>query len=543
MPTTILRRVAGDSTVMRTELDAAAVRTWIADAAAQMAERAAEIDALNVFPVADSDTGSNLALTLAAAAQAATDRPTAAEVWRDLAVAAVLEARGNSGVIVAQLLRSFADATKGAATWDAAALRTGLGEAVTEMYRAVADPVEGTILSVARAAAEAAAATSGDLAQTIIAAVRAADEALRLTPEQLPALARSGVVDAGGLGLVVLLDTLALAVTGARVELPDRPARPRSDETLAAVRETGSDRYGYEVQYLLEAEESCAVPLRARLSDLGDSVIVVGAGNGSFNVHVHTDDVGAAIEAGVESGRPYRITVIRFDDEPAAAPARTGGPYALVAVSPGVGTRSLFEAEGVKVVVPREGRGITADDIVSVVHSTDASAVVLLHEAAFTATITEAVARARAEGIRLAVIPTRSPMQALAAVAVHDPERDLDDDVVAMAEAAAATRYAEVTVAKQAALTSVGRCEPGDVLGLIDGDVVHIGSEVTPVALDLADRALSVGAELLTVIIGEDAPEGIGDLLEAHIRERSALTEVVVYGGEQTGRPLVLGIE
>jgi len=539
--------VTGDSTVVRTELDVAAVRTWIAAAAAELAARAAEIDALNVFPVADSDTGSNLALTVAAAAagaRAAGDGATAAEVWRELAVAAVLEARGNSGVILAQLLRSLADAAGAAPAWDAGALRAGLTGAVSEMYRAVADPVEGTILSVARAAAEAAAGRPGDLAETITVAVLAADDALWRTPEQLPVLARAGVVDAGGLGLVVLLDTLAGVITGEGVHLPDRGPIHRTGEVLAAVRETGSDRYGYEVQYLLDADETAAVPLRARLSDLGDSVIVVGAGNGIFNVHVHTDDVGAAIEAGVESGRPHRITVVRFEDEPTRpAPEVARAPCALVAVAPGVGTRPLFEAEGVKVVVPREGRGITADDIVSVVRATDAAAVVLLHEAAFAGAIPDAVAQVRADGIRVAVIPTRSPMQALAAVAVHDPERDGDDDVVAMAEAAAATRYAEVTVATQTALTSVGRCEPGDVLGLIDGDVVHIGSEVAPVALNLTDRALAVGAELLTVVVGEGAPDGIGELLTAHVRERSALTEVVVYDGQQTGRPLILGIE
>jgi dihydroxyacetone kinase-like predicted kinase len=156
----------------------------------------------------------------------------------------------------------------------------------------------------------------------------------------------------------------------------------------------------------------------------------------------------------------------------------------------------------------------------------------------------EAAARAvRDTGTRLAVVPTRSAVQALAAVAVHDPERRFDDDVVAMAEAAAATRFAEVTIAQEQSLTSVGICEAGDVLGLIDGEVVEIGHGLVSVALSLTDRLLGVGAELLTVVAGPDAPAGLGDLVRSHARSRAPLTEVVIYPAAGSAPPLLIGVE
>jgi uncharacterized protein len=170
--------------------------------------------------------------------------------------------------------------------------------------------------------------------------------------------------------------------------------------------------------------------------------------------------------------------------------------------------------------------------------------VVLLPNASQISGVAEAAAeRVRADGVRVAVVPTRSPVQGLAAIAVHDANRRFDDDVVAMAEAAAATRYAEVTLAEAESLTSIGICQAGDVLGLIDGDVVEIGRGLVAVAFSLTDRLLAVGAELITVLVGAAAPAGVGDVLARHVRERAPLTEVCVYAGGQPRYPLIIGVE
>jgi hypothetical protein len=524
-------------------LDAAAVRRWSAACVAGLREHQVEIDTLNVFPVRDRDTGTNLLHTIAAA-----DVALAADPGRDGAVgalrvfsaAAVLAARGNSGVIVAQLLRSLADAAEAAGAADADAVRDGLARGATEAREAVADPVGGTILSVSRAAADAV-PPGLSLGETVRLAVDAASAALLRTTDELPQLRAAGVVDAGGRGYLVMLDALAQVVTGeasrlAEVSLPDADITPDSAE-----REAGSADYGYEVQYLLDTDEVAVAQLRSELGELGDCVVVVGTGAGTWNVHVHVNDVGAAMEAGVRAGRPYRISVTRFTNTAAAGSDETAPATSVVAVAPGNGLSHLFASAGVSVV---EAMAPTAAEVLAVLHRTGSGAVVLLPNGPDARAAAEQAATvARETGIRVAVVSTRSPVQGLAAVAVHDPSRGFDDDVVAMAEAAGATRFAEITVATAESLTSVGICQPGDVLGMIDGEVVEIGRGVLAVLLSLTDRLLGVGAELLTVLVGSDAPPGVGELLARHVRERAPFTEVTVYAAGQPRFPVIIGVE
>jgi DAK2 domain fusion protein YloV len=524
-------------------LDADAVRRWGSAAVEQLAVHRSEIDALNVYPVPDSDTGSNLLTTVRAATaelagRPAADLPHAAAALAALAAGAAHGALGNSGFIVSQILRGFADAAAARPeTCDAAVVAAGLHRGANLARTAVVTPVEGTVLTVARAAADGA---HGDtLAAVATSAVRAADAALQQTPGQLAELARAGVVDAGGRGLVVLLAALAATVTGEWPELtPVRTARRAGSR----VRETGAAEFGFEVQYLLDLPDPTAqdalAKLRHALADLGDSVAVVAAGEGVWNVHAHVNDVGAAIEAGVDAGRPHQISVVRFAD---AFDAAAG---ALVAVEPGAGLAHLFEAEGARVVEGADGRPPTVDDVVAAIRATGGAEVVLLPDITRVAGVAEAAARrVREEGVRASVVPTRSPVQGLAAIAVHDPARRFDDDVVAMAEAAAATRYAHLAIARDQALTAVGICAPGDVLGLIDGEVVEIGRGLLAVAFIVVDRLLGVGAELLTVLVGAEAPARAGELIEAHVRGRSPLTDVTVYRGNQAEHPVIIGVE
>ncbi|MGY1696951.1 MULTISPECIES: DAK2 domain-containing protein [unclassified Geodermatophilus] len=527
-------------------LDDAAVGQWCRTAVSALSAARDRIDELNVFPVPDGDTGTNLLMTAEAAVAALDAAAPGESPWTALSRGAVLGARGNSGTIYAQLLRGLSDRLAGAGPADGPALAAALQEAAQGAYSAVADPEEGTFLTVARAGAEAAGAAVAQrrtaLADVVAAAADGARAALEATPGQLDALRAAGVVDAGGAGLCVVLDALVTTVTGVEPARPPLDRRPQRRTDPAHAPHQPPPGPGSEVQYLLaDADEATVAVLQKRLAALGDSLVVAGVDTPTgrqWNVHVHTNDIGGAIEAGIEAGRPHGISVTPLAPVLPAAPVP--GRRAVVAVVPGEGLARLFAAAGVR-AVPCGPGGVTDDDVLAeVVASAAAEVVVLPNDPALTAAAARAAERARVLGRDVAVVPTRSPVQGLAAVAVADPARRFGDDVIGMAEAAAATRWAEVTVAEQEALTSAGPCRPGDVLGAAEGDVVVVGRELAAVACDLLDRLLSAGGEMATLLVGPDP--ALGDAACEHLAAAHPTVEVVRYeGGDAV--PLQIGVE
>jgi DAK2 domain fusion protein YloV len=532
-------------------LDALAVRRWCAAGLDALTEARVEIDDLNVYPVPDGDTGINLQLTMQAVAEAVDAAPAGmAPTAQAMAQGALMGARGNSGVILSQLLRGLAEVLAEEEPASSECLQRGLIRAAELAYAAVASPVEGTVLTVAReAAASAAELGPADLAAVVKAAAAGATAALARTTEQLPQLKAAGVVDAGGRGLCVLLDALEQVVTGAaRIASAPILLVPRDRSGLAAARESGSEAFGYEVQYLLrDAADDSVDLLKTTLADLGDSLVVVG-GDGMHNVHVHVNDVGAAIEAGVEAGTPFRITVTRFADQIAADTSRAATDKAagrgVVAVAAGAGLGALFEEAGAVVVDGGPTANPSTAELLDAIARAGVSEVVLLpNDANSLGVAGAAAAAARDEGYTVAVIPTRSTVQGLAALAVCDVSRPFADDVAAMAEAAGSTRWAEVTTAVRESMTMAGVCRPGDILGLIEGDVVLIGVDVEGVSRQLLDRMLGSGGELVTVVTGKDAPRGLADRLSSYVEKTYAPAEAVSYDGGQPHYPVLLGVE
>jgi DAK2 domain fusion protein YloV len=535
-------------------LDDAAVGDWYRAVVEVLSESRNRLDELNVFPVPDGDTGTNLLLTAQAAVAALVrEGPRTTEsAWSVLARGAVLGARGNSGTILAQLLRGLADHLAGQPPADGPVFAAALQKAADTAYTAVADPEEGTFLTVARAGAEAAVAAVDegrcDLAAVVRAAADGARVALEATTGQLAVLRDAGVVDAGGAGLCLVLDALVTTVTGveparpplARREQGHKHGHAHSGEDLPHQPPAGP---GSEVQFLLaDTDERAVARLHERLAALGDSLVVVGVDTPSgreWNVHVHVADVGAAIEAGIEAGRPYRISVTPLAPIPPSAPVP--GTRAVVAVVSSDGLADLFAGEGARVVACGPD-GVTEDVILEEILASSAYEVVVLpNDADLTPIAARAAARARDVGRDVGVVPTRSPVQGLAAVAVADPTRRFGDDVIAMAEAAAATRWAEVTVAEQQALTSAGLCEPGDALGSAEGDVIVLGCDLGAVACELLDRLLSAGGEMATLVVGPD--EALGDVVSRHLSTAHPTIEVIRYGGGPSGIPLQVGVE
>ncbi|MFK0291000.1 DAK2 domain-containing protein [Streptomyces sp. NPDC090442] len=548
---------------MPNPLDAAAVRTWCGLALEALGRERERIDAINVYPVADGDTGTNLYLTLESAARAveaafdghasAGTAPGLADAVGAMAHGALIGARGNSGTILAQLLRGMAQvlATAPAGGSGAAdALRAALRRAATAAYEAVAHPVEGTVLTVATAAADAAERAADRPAAVARAAHEGAAEALRATPGQLAVLGRAGVVDAGGCGLVALLGALADALSG---EVGAAPVAVRAGEAFpvaagcdAAVRDGCADPHAggpaFEVIYLLEAGDADVAALRGRLDRLGDSLVVVG-GDGLWNVHVHVDDAGAAVEAGIEAGRPYRVRITHFGAGPRAKEPELAA-RAVVAVVPGVGLAGLCAQAGATPVTVRPGEPPASGELVQAIRQARAREVMLLpNDPELRHTAAAAAEQARTEGIRVALIPTRSAVQGLAALAVHEPGRSFDQDMVAMTAAAGATRYAELAVAEHRSWTMAGVCQAGDVLGLIDGDVAVIGPDLARAATAVLDRMLSAGGELVTLVLGADVPDELAAHLQRHVRERHLAVDTVVYEGGEYAAPLLIGVE
>ncbi|MEJ7832305.1 MAG: DAK2 domain-containing protein [Nocardioides sp.] len=535
-----------------------------------------EIDALNVYPVPDGDTGTNMYLTVSAARDAVreavgagVDEVEVAERDRALAVlarGALLGARGNSGVILSEMLGAIARriAASSPDERNATIMADALRAATEASYAAVGTPVEGTMLTVARAASEAAmalAAQPGIRARDVFtSAAAAAREALARTPEQLPVLREAGVVDAGGRGLSVILDAAETVLTGRR---PVPVTSPIGAHTIP-IPQTGPVPAGdltpggpaYEVMYLLDAEEDRIAALRKTLAGLGDSLVVVG-GEGLWNVHVHVDDVGAAVEAGIEAGRPHRVRVTHFAEQisdqgsaRAAGHATQRSGRRIVAVAAGPGLGSLFESAGAVVVQGGPGRRPSTGQVLEAITTCGASEVVVLPNDADSVRVAR-IAASTAEtdpaiggGVRVVVIPTHAQVQGLAAIAVHEPGRAFDQDILEMTATARHARHGAVTIAARQAMTMAGPCEAGDVLGVIAGDFAVVGHDLLEVATGVLGRLLAGGGELVTLVSGTDG--GAQDLAAraaAWIDEQYPHVDVVVYDGGQERYPLLLSVE
>jgi DAK2 domain fusion protein YloV len=527
-----------------------------------LAEAREEIDALNVYPVPDGDTGTNMYLTVSAARDAireASGEDGETDLGKALAAlsrGALLGARGNSGVILSEMLGALGRRIShaGAEERNAVIMADALSQAAEASYAAVGTPVEGTMLSVIRAAAEAATVAAKETGarsrDVFTVAAAAARVALAKTPEQLRVLADAGVVDAGGRGVSVILDAAETVLTGRRPspvstsigshQIPIPQPVPSGDLTPGGP--------AYEVMYLLDAEDTAISGLRERLGGLGDSLVVVGR-EGLWNVHVHVDDVGAAIEAGIDAGRPHRVRVTHFAEQ--IAQARTKAARAgrrVVAVAAGSGLAALFAQAGAVVVEGGPGRRPSTGQLLEAIVGCGAAEVVVLpndHDSLRAAQVAARTAEADSDGeVRVAVIPSPAQVTGLAAVAVHEPGRSFDQDVLEMTATARHARQGAVTVAARQAITMAGPCEPGDALGVIAGDFAVVGADLYAVATEVLERLLGGGGELVTIVAGADDRGGaLAGRCAAYVEQQHPAVDVVVYDGGQERYPLLMAVE
>ena len=540
-------------------LDATALRDWAHAGVNALIRRTDEINGLNVFPVADADTGTNMLFTLRAGlaeADPATRTGDVAAVAAALARGALTGARGNSGVILSQILRALAEVTAGAAAdrdiadIDVALLGAALRHAVALVVAAMGGQVvAGTVVSVLQAAAgavEQCADQRAGLATALDGAGDAAAEALERTPEQLSVLAEAGVVDAGGLGLLVLLDALTATVAGRaptrRSYLPVTPP--------ARVEVSATPTAQFEVMYLLGGGDDDALRrLRAALEDLGDSVALAPAADGRQSVHVHTDDAGAAIEAGLAAGTVSRIRISALETG-RLAPGGWTRQRAVLAIVDGDGAEGLFGGEGACVARPDPelvdpADGLSADELLRALVDTGAAQVMVLPNGYVAAEdLVAGCAAAIGWGIDVVPLPCGSMVQGLAALAVHDPARQAVDDGYIMAQAAAGCRHGSVRIATEQALTWAGACLPGDGLGISGEEVVVVDPDPVAAAARLIDLLLGSGGELVTVLLGAGSGgDPVADRLAAHVHRRHPGTDFSSYRTGHRGDVLLIGVE
>jgi DAK2 domain fusion protein YloV len=527
--------------------DLEVIQKVVDSALASLEANRGRIDDLNVYPVPDGDTGTNLTMTVRALSEAVDNTSAASResLARDVARGALMGARGNSGVILSQIVRGATDVLGGTATprIDADTTAKALRGASDAAYRAVRRPVEGTMLSVIRELAEEAelrAPEQPPLIELLGDLVRRGEAAVARTPEQLQVLRDAGVVDAGGAGLLELVRGVAAAVSGeALPEAPPAEAHPG----IEAIHQELS-RYRYCTVFLIEGKQLDRDALEAELEKIGDSLLVVGDEQ-AIKVHVHTDDPGAALSVGTAAGTIDRIEIANMHEQtqqreerllaavPDAPPehATTG----VVAVVAGAGNRRLFESLAkdvgpLRVVEGGQTMNPSTADLLAAVHSLDADEVVILPN---NSNVLLAAEHAAANADRpVEIVAADSIPGGLAAMVAFDGQRTAAENAAEMREAVAAVDTGEVTIASRDVNMNGVAIHEGDWLGLFDGEPIAGGTSFDEVAGAVVDRLLDRPRDLLTLLVGHDSQP-----LEALLERVASAHPDVDVDVQQGGQP------
>ncbi|MDI6870301.1 MAG: DAK2 domain-containing protein [Bacillota bacterium] len=555
------------------QLDGVILKAMIQAAASWLDVNKEGVDALNVFPVPDGDTGTNMYLTLQAAVREVEKvrDDSASKVADAAAQGSLMGARGNSGVILSQFFRGFAKAISGKESIDAGWLAKGLSGAVRQAYQAVMRPVEGTVLTVAREAAKAAAdtaRTNSDILVVLQAALVQARRTLALTPTMLPVLREARVVDAGGKGLVVALEGAIRALQGGqvadweRVALEEHEAEQRVQEpvgarALAPEQAAEALRYKYCTEFVLKGEGRLNLErIKRDLGPHGDSMLVVGDAR-TAKIHLHTNRPGFVLEYAIKLGDLIEIQINNMAEqnrelveqgrapgsdvppedrgvaaEAAPEPAGLPKPIGIVAVAVGDGLEEIFRNLGADVVV-RGGQSMnpSTEELLGAVEATNAEAVMILPNNAnviLTAGQVKDLTRKR-----VAVLTTKTIPQGIAALLSFDDHRTLEENVRAMSEAAGAVKTGEVTYAVRRTRFNGVEVEEKDFIGLADDQIKAAGKLLSEVTEALIREMVGDNVELLTIYRGADVSEEDAQKLVEKVRTVHPEFEVELhYGGQ-----------
>lgn len=534
------------------------LREMFAAATAWLERHVDQVNAVNVFPVPDGDTGTNMFLTMRSVMEDAgrCPEPGAGAMLAAMSHGALMGARGNSGVILSQIVRGIAAAADGVDALTADVFATGLEQGATAAYRAVTKPTEGTILTVIRDTSDAVrgyvSASDAELTSALQTAVDAARESVTRTPTLLPVLAEAGVVDAGGLGLSVLLDGMLHHVKGEPMDVPaDADAVEPGWLAATGVRHrTEESLYGYCTEALIAGSALDVDSILGRITELGDSVIVVGDEQ-LVRVHVHTDDPGAALTCGTSVGSLVQVKVDnirrqaeRFVEEHVekGAPRADFGDVSTVAVVAGEGMAAVFKSVGCRTVV---AGGPTMNpstrDILDAVEACPSDDVIVLPN-------DKNVILAARQAIeltqkRMRVVATRSMPQGIAALLALKPEDDLEANVAAMEEARHAVRTVEVTRAVRSTTISGVRVDEGQTIAVVDDELTLAVPTPEEAVVQALDSLTGEATSLITLYYGAETTVACADALAGDLRRRFPGHEVEVHFGGQPDYDYIVSLE
>jgi len=513
----------------------------------------AAINALNVYPVPDGDTGTNMLLTMQSAYQEIQDSPEEEVdvIAQKVAHGALMGARGNSGVILSQIFRGFARSLEGVKAFDSVQFAAALREAATMAYKGVIKPVEGTILTVAREASEVAvtaAAASKDLTYVLERVVHEARESVTRTPTLLPVLAEAGVVDAGGQGLFVVLEGMLRYVKGERLELDTDLAGGMNLHTLHL---DGEEGYGYDIQFIIHGEELQVEEIRQTISSMGDSALVVGDSR-VVKVHVHSPEPGTPINYGASMGSLSRVIVENMQEQyqdfilskaqRPLAPPEPLSRIGTVVVAPGQGLITVFESLGASAVVPGgQTMNPSTEELLKAVENTPTEDVIILPN---NKNIIMAAEQAKALSEKnVEVVPTITVPQGISALLALNYQADLVTNARIMADATKTIQTAEITTAVRSVSVNGIDVQEGQVIGLVNGKLKVTGTSPAMVAMEALEEMHAEDYEIVTIYYGESATADDAQQLADGILTRFPEQEVEVVDGGQPHYHFILSAE
>lgn len=527
-----------------------------------------KVDQLNVYPVPDGDTGTNMSLTMSSAIrelELMDDSVTVSQVADAAASALLRGARGNSGVILSLIFRGFSKGLSGLSTADCADLAKALEIGVDAAYKSVMNPTEGTVLTVSRAAAEKAkesAEYSGSIQSFWNDVCTAAQTALDKTPEQLPVLKKAGVVDAGGQGLVIIFDAMLSVFSG------NEPEKNESIESVSKtfeIQDAAADadediRFSYCTEFIVEKKENCRDPfmLRAYLETIGDCVVVVDDDE-IIKVHVHTDNPGLAIQKGLEFGRfvnepkpkienmriqhENRIKEKKITSRQEFVPVDPVNEFGFVAVAAGKGLESVFRDLGADcVIMGGQTMNPSTDDILKAIHSTPAKNVFVLPN-------NKNIIMAAEQAINLAdrnvcVLQTRTVPQGISALMAYDPSADFSSNRLEMTKAVEKVATGQITFAARDSEYEGHNIKKNEILAFEDGKLVYTEKDVSKAAVKLAKRMIKSDTSFVNIIYGADVTEEQAEKVYASLESKfGGKAEIMLTNGGQPVYYYIISVE
>ncbi len=533
------------------------LREMFATATSWLEKSASDIDALNVFPVPDGDTGTNMLLTMRSTVEEAYRVPdsSASVVAQAMAKGALMGARGNSGVILSQIWRGLAQGLKDKKSLSGKDMAAALKQASTMAYRGISNPVEGTILTVIKEASaasqEQAASDDNDLISVLEAAVNAANEAVANTPTLLPVLRQAGVVDAGGQGLYTILEGALRYLRGEAEQMQFRKPQMITSNIpqpsrLSQVRTVGEVPYGYCTEFLLKGEKLNADDIRTRLKKKGQSLIVVGEET-TVRVHIHTLDPGNVIRYATSLGTMHQVSVRNMDEQyqdflemqKERAPAVD---IATVAVASGDGLADVFTSLGTTAIVPGgQTMNPSTRDLLQAVKTVASDKVIILpnnKNVVLTAQQVQSLTDKRVE-----VLPTHTIPQGIAALLAFDYEADFETNIQLMKEARSTVKTIEITRAVRSTHLNGLSIKKKQAIGLLDGELLVAGNDPADVLHKMLAKLGLKKSEIITIYYGADTQQAEAERISASIHEKHPQLQVEVVRGGQPHYNYIVSIE